>query len=184
MVLWAAQPDGQLAARSSPLRDGSDGAGSEQARRCQSGIAVPLTIDLLRRGMPVRLEVGGHSMTPFIRCGDVITLHPRADQRPCLGDVLAVASEGRRLTVHRHVGWSSGRVVLRGDATVAPDAAVPIESVLGVVAGVTRGAGRAWAALGPERRIVAWLSRVGVLGRIAIFRAHLKRRLRALVPLG
>jgi hypothetical protein len=139
---------------------------------------VPLLKVLLGGGRHVRLRVSGHSMTPFIRRGDLVTVRPRCDLRPSLGDVLVVAADSRWLTVHRHVGWAEGRIVPRGDSATAPDTAIPLASVLGVVIRVDRQGRRAWAALGPERRMVAWLSRIGLLGQIARLRARLKRSAR------
>jgi hypothetical protein len=129
----------------------------------------------LRDGQAVSLEVGGHSMTPFIRGGDRLTVRPRQGRRPSLGQVLVAAVDPGRVIVHRHVGWLEDRVVLRGDSTAASDAPIPLEAVVGVVARVERGDRRVWAALGPERRLVAWLSRRGLLGRMARLRARLGR---------
>ncbi|HXK08236.1 MAG TPA: S24/S26 family peptidase [Vicinamibacteria bacterium] len=136
---------------------------------------APLLEGLLRDGRSVSFRVDGHSMTPFIRRGDLVTVRPRLGDRPSLGDVLLVVADGHRLTVHRHVDWADGRVVPRGDAAPAPDPAVPLDRALGVVARVERRGRLVRVGLGPERRVVAWLSRIGLLARLALLHARLGR---------
>ncbi|HUL76785.1 MAG TPA: S24/S26 family peptidase [Vicinamibacteria bacterium] len=150
--------------------------GLDPARPVQRGsdLAVPLIEDLLGEGRSVSFEVDGHSMTPFIRRGDRVTVRPRRT-RPSFGDVLVVVADARRLTVHRHVGWADGLIVPRGDCAPAPDPPVPLERVLGVLTRVDRQDRRVRAGLGPERRVIAWLSRIGLLARIARLHARLGR---------
>jgi hypothetical protein len=151
----------------------SDASGAE--RRRGNDLVAPLVRDLLLDDRPVRLTVGGHSMTPFIRRGDVVTVQPTRLSRPVLGAVLVVAADAQRFTVHRHVGWRDGRIVPRGDCAPAPDPAIPLASVLGVVTRVERSGLRVWAGLGPERRVLAWLSRTGWLAQLARLRTRLDR---------
>ena len=51
----------------------------------------------------------------------------------------------------------------RGDVALASDPPVPIEAVLGAVTRVERGRRRIRLGLGPERLLLAWFSRVGLL---------------------
>ena len=141
-----------------PLADGED------------GILLPVAAfrgileDILRRGESVRFRAGGISMHPFIRDGDVLTVSPLAHGRSRLGDVVAVRQPGAdRLLVHRVVAARPGRVVTRGDAAHSDDGPVPGGCVLGVVTRVERGAHEVTAGRGPERRVLALLSRHGLL---------------------
>ena len=147
----------------------------ECAQPLQRGndVLTPLVRELLSEGRSVSIEVDGHSMTPFIRRGDLVTVRPRRDSRPSRGDVLLFVPDSRRFIIHRHVGWVKGRVVPRGDCAPASDAPIPLEDVLGKVTQVERQGRRIWAGLGPERWVVAWLSRIGLLGRLARLRALL-----------
>ena len=138
-------------------------------------LAAPLLRGLLSDGIPVCVEVGGHSMTPFIRRGDLVTLRPRSGHRLPVGAVLLLQDANRRLLLHRHLGWAAGRIVPRGDNTAAADATVAPEQVLGVVTRVQRRGRRVWAGLGPEGRLIAWLSRGGLLRRAARLRERLRR---------
>lgn len=137
-------------------------------------LLTPLVKDLLSESQPVCLEVDGHSMTPFIRRGDLVTVRPRRASRPALGDVLLVAADARRFTIHRYVDHVDGCVVPRGDCAPTADPPTPIEEVLGFVTRVEREGRRVWAGLGPERRTIAWLSRTGLLWRVARWRARFK----------
>ena len=133
----------------------------------------PLLSDLLRGGTPVRLEVTGHSMSPFIRSGDVVTIEPLSGHRPALGGVVALVPGGR-LLVHRLVGWDHGRALCRGDVATSADAWAAPDDLLGRVTRVERGGRRVRLGLGIERMPIAWLSRVGLLR----FLARLRERFR------
>jgi SOS-response transcriptional repressor LexA len=162
-----------LGATGGPAR-GDSAAGRPIERG--NDLLAPLLKDLLSEGRPVCLEVNGHSMTPFIRRGDLVTVHPRRGARPSLGEVLVATPDAHRFTVHRCVDRVADGVVLRGDCAPASDPPIALERVLGVVTRVERQGREVRAGLGPERRLIAWLSRTGLLGRIAHLRASLKAR--------
>jgi hypothetical protein len=143
-----------------------------------NGLVPPLLTDLLRGGLAVRLEVTGHSMTPVVRRGDVVTITPHRGARLSLGDVVAFVPGRGRLTVHRIVGRAAGYLLPRGDAAPTADPPITRDDVLGVVTRVERRDRRVGIGLGPERRAVAWLSRIGLLGHLARVRASHERRTR------
>jgi hypothetical protein len=132
-----------------------------------------LAADLLRGGSPVRLEVTGHSMSPLIRSGDVVTIEPLSGRRPALGEVVAVAPAGG-LLVHRLVGWDRGRALSRGDVAAEADPVTSSEDLLGRVTRVERRGRRVRLGLGIERVPIAWLSRVGLLRALARLRQRLR----------
>jgi hypothetical protein len=132
-----------------------------------------LAADLLRGGSPVRLEVTGHSMSPFIRSGDVVTIEPLSGRRPALGEVVAVAPASG-LLVHRLVGWKRGRALSRGDVAAEADPVTPSEALLGRVTRVERRGRRVRLGLGIERVAIAWLSRAGLLRALARLRQRLR----------
>ena len=133
----------------------------------------PLLTDLLRGGTTVRMEVTGHSMSPFIRSGDVVTIEPLLGRRPALGEVVALAPGGR-LLVHRLVGWDRGRALFRGDVAAGADPVASSDDLLGRVTCVERGGRRVRLGLGVERLPIAWLSRVGLLRALARLRERLR----------
>jgi hypothetical protein len=134
-----------------------------------------LVRDLLRDGLPVKVSVTGSSMVPFIRAGDVVTLRPGAEA--FLGGVIAYLRPGARLVVHRVVALSGAGVVTRGDASPETDGPVGWGDVLGHVSGVERG-GKPLLGLGfgPERALIAVLSRWGLLQVGIRLLVGLKRR--------
>ena len=120
--------------------------------------------DVLARGVPFRFSARGMSMDPFIRDGDAITIVPLASGRPVEGDVVALCSpRDGRLIVHRVVAAGPAGFVVRGDANDDADGVVTRQEVLGQVSAVHRGDRRVVAGSGPERRLIALLSRFGLL---------------------
>lgn len=105
-------------------------------------------------------------MSPFIRDGDTITLAP-FDTAACRsGDIVAVIRPGSgRLVVHRIVCIDGDRCRIRGDNTPAEDGDFPFESVIGTVTRVERAGKTVRLGLGPERALIALLSRWGWLPR-------------------
>ena len=124
-----------------------------------------VALDVLRAGGSVRLVARGHSMTPAIRDGDRVELEPLGSP-PRPGDVLACEADGS-LVIHRLVGRPGGRLELRGDAAPARDQPLAPGAALGRVVRVERGGRPVLLGLGPERVLLAWLSRHGVLRALA-----------------
>jgi len=121
-----------------------------------------LVRDLLRDGLPVKVAVTGSSMVPFIRAHDVVCLRP-GPGGDLLGGVIAFLRPGERLVVHRVIARTGAGVVTRGDASPETDEPVGWGDVLGHVTGVERRGQPVGLGLGPERALVAVLSRWGLL---------------------
>jgi hypothetical protein len=138
----------------------------------EAELLAQLLAERLTSGEAASLRVTGHSMTPSIRAGDLITLEPLRGLRPRSGDVLAIALPEGRLLVHRLVGWRRGRLVTRGDVAPAADAPAPLAAILGRVTRIEREGRPVRLGLGWERAPLAWLSRAGLL-RLA---ARIRRR--------
>lgn len=120
---------------------------------------------VLARGKPFRFRARGWSMSPFIRDGDVITVSPIPRSLPATGDVVAFIRPGSgSLVVHRVVARGSHSALIQGDKGLEYlDGIIPRENLLGRVTRVERNGHRTWSGLGPERRIIAWLSAAGLL---------------------
>lgn len=137
--------------------------------------------DVLARGVPFRFRARGMSMDPFIRDGDVITVVP-LHARPRLGDVIACTHPGNgRLMVHRVVAAGQDGLVLRGDANDAADGAVAWGEVLGAVSAVQRGGRAVLLGRGPERLLLAYLSRGGALRPLVAEARRVVHRVRGLL---
>jgi signal peptidase I len=119
-----------------------------------------LTREILGKGLPFRFTAPGFSMSPFIRDGDVITLAPyKADScRP--GVVVAFVRPGtERLVVHRVVAVSKNGCHIRGDNAPDDDGDIPHASIIGQVVRIEHAGKTVRFGMGPERKIIAVLSR-------------------------
>lgn len=135
--------------------------------RSDSLLSGQALIDLLRasmaKGFSFRFKAIGFSMDPFIRDGDVITLSPVSHRGPGLGDVVAfVQRETGKLLIHRVVKKRKSNCVLRGDNSLESDGEEAMEDILGSVIRVERNNERVTLGLGPERFLIAFLSRMGL----------------------
>jgi hypothetical protein len=138
-------------------------------------------LDLMRavlaRDVPFRFCARGWSMAPFIRDGDVITVAPLGSSRPGVGEVVAfIRPEAGNLVVHRVVARRDAAVFIQGDSLPeCPDGIIPRENLLGRVTRIERNGHEVRLSLGPERYLIAWLSRAG---KLIPMRAGLVSRLR------
>jgi len=121
--------------------------------------------EVLARGMPFRFRAKGWSMIPFILDGDVISVSPLPRGVPGIGDVVAfMRPETEMLVVHRVIARRGGACLIQSDNSYGEsDGLVPRESILGRVMRVERGGRVIRLGLGPERLMIAYLSRLGLL---------------------
>jgi signal peptidase I len=121
--------------------------------------------EVLGRGLDFRFRANGWSMSPFIREGDVISLEPMRERLPRLGDVVAfVPRDVDNLVVHRVVSVKNIACLVKGDNIPgSPDGWIAPEQVLGRVSCVERNHRRMLLGLGPERALIAELSRINLL---------------------
>ncbi|MDO9325107.1 MAG: S24/S26 family peptidase [Methanoregula sp.] len=132
-----------------------------------SEVRLELTKAVMEKGKPFRFSVFGSSMYPFIRDRHIITITPLPEGRPELGDVVAFVKPGvKKLFVHRVVRIGAGLFQLRGDNAKAPDGMVSRANIIGIVTRVEHNSSDVRAGLGRERRLVAVMSRHGLLWRI------------------
>lgn len=144
-----------------------------------SGAALAALLgDVVARGVPFRFEARGFSMAPFVRDRDVVTVAPLRG-RARLGDVVAFVGEHGGLIVHRVTARRRGDYEIRADGLADAADLVPVGEVLGVVTRIERVGRDVRLGLGPERLLVAGLSRVGLLvplvGAAHVARDRLRR---------
>jgi len=133
-----------------------------------STLSGPVLTELLRavldRGEPFWFEAPGFSMSPFLQDGDTITVAPLAGLSPGHGDVVAFLRPGSgKVVVHRVVGQQGDALLIRGDNGGEESDLVSASSILGRVTKVERQGQSVRLGLGPERRLIAALSRRGLL---------------------
>jgi hypothetical protein len=129
---------------------------------------------LLRQGTRVWLAVGGSSMAPFLKNGDRVRLVPA--RRARVGDVVVRLCGPERLLVHRVVGRGGSEPLTRGDSATERDPAIRSGELLGRVDHAERAGRPVRLGLGPERWLLALLSRLGWL-RPLLVAARRGRRL-------
>jgi signal peptidase I len=113
-------------------------------------LSAPVIMELIEavheKGASFRFQAKGHSMTPAIRDGDVITVSPLKDIMPRRGDVLAFRHpEQPQMLVHRVLHTRAKRYFIKGDNCPEADGWIPAENILGLIAKVERrGKARFW----------------------------------------
>ena len=127
-------------------------------------LSGPALVELLRavlyKGKPFRFRAKGFSMSPFVMDGDIITVSPLTGDLPRLGEVVAyISAETGRLIVHRVIGKRGKGCLIRGDSAWEKQDWVTEAYILGRVTRVERNGKPVGLGLGPERRLIALLSR-------------------------
>ena len=121
---------------------------------------VELLKAVLDKGTPFRFRAEGFSMHPFIRNGDLVTLSPLFNTIPRLGDVVAFVLPGTdRLMIHRIIGAKGRFFLIKGDNLHGPDGLIPKTNILGRVTRVERNGKEIFFGIGPERILIALLTR-------------------------
>ncbi|MFH0790100.1 MAG: hypothetical protein V2A64_00545 [Candidatus Omnitrophota bacterium] len=125
-------------------------------------------IELIRaafaKGAFFRFTAKGFSMFPFIRSNDVITLVPLSLSPVEIGKAVAyVCPVHNKLIVHRVIDRKKGCYLIKGDNVPKPDCLIAKEHILGCVTAIQRNNKAVFLSLGPERAIIAFLSRTGML---------------------
>jgi hypothetical protein len=120
------------------------------------------------RGRPFRFKAGGYSMAPFIRDGDLVVVSPPISSLPGPGEVVAfLHPETGVPCIHRVLSIGHDDFLTQGDnRPQRPDGRIRREALLGRVTRVERNGKRIRLGLGPERRLLALLSRKDLLVRL------------------
>jgi len=132
-----------------------------------SGIAFAELMEaVLEKNVPFRFTARGSSMTPFIRDGDVLIISP-VSLRLRRGDVVPfINPSSNQLMVHRILDVSREGCLIKGDNNSVPDGRIPASRIIGHVVRVEQGGRPARFGLGPERFLIAWLSKCCLLTRL------------------
>ena len=129
-----------------------------------SELLPELVKEVLGKGVECRLQVKGYSMSPFIKDSDVVTISPMSDSSPGFGDVIAfIHPKTDKLIIHRVVWKSRDAYLLKGETALEPDGLIKKENLLGLVTKVERKGERIFLGLGPERFLIALLTRTNLL---------------------
>lgn len=120
-----------------------------------------LLIDVLHKGAAFRFRAKGFSMSPFIKDSDVVTVAPVSEHKPRFGDVVVfINPDTEELIIHRVIGKRDNfHFFIRGDNLPTHKHLVPIPQILGSVKRVERDGRTVALGLGPEKALIALLSR-------------------------
>jgi signal peptidase I len=130
----------------------------------QDSLLPEILRTVLRAGNDCRFQVKGHSMSPFIKDGDVVTISPMSDSSPGFGDVVAfIYLRTEKLVIHRVVRKSRDACIIKGENTLESDGLIKKENILGVVTKIERKGKKVFCGIGPERFLIALLSRKNLL---------------------
>lgn len=119
---------------------------------------------VLETGKSFRFKANGFSMTPLIKDGDNLTLSHAEANLIHIGDVVAfINPPDNQLIVHRVVARKKKDFLLKSDNGKSPDGWISAKRIIGRVNKIERENGQVRFGLGPEKGIVALLSRVNCL---------------------
>ncbi|NMB79964.1 MAG: S26 family signal peptidase [Methanomicrobiales archaeon] len=138
---------------------------------CERTFTGEVRLELLRavlaKNKPFRFTAYGHSMSPFIRNRDILTIEPLPAGSPRAGDVVAFTYPALgNLVVHRVITAEPRTCLIKGDNRRETDLPVDREHILGRVTRVERNGRIVRAGLGCERSLIACMSRHNILQRM------------------
>ncbi|MCK5098839.1 MAG: S24/S26 family peptidase, partial [Desulfobacteraceae bacterium] len=68
---------------------------------------------VLEKNADFRFQANGHSMSPFIKNQDIVTISPLLKNKPQTGDIVAACFlERKAIVVHRIIGKWQGRLLI------------------------------------------------------------------------
>jgi signal peptidase I len=117
---------------------------------------------VLGKGASFRFRCMGFSMSPFIKDGDVLTIAPFPLQgsAPIFGDVVVFTHPfTKKLIIHRLIGKRAGFYLTKGDNIPEVDDLISTTDILGHVKKVERNGKVISFGLGPERLLIAFMTR-------------------------
>lgn len=134
----------------------------------QIALSGPAVVELLQavigKGVPIRFRTEGPCMSPFIKDRDLVTVSPLRGASPGIGDVAAFVHRGtEKVLIHRVVGKTADSYLMKGDNAPEEAVLVPGADIPGRVTQVEREGKKIFLGLGPERVLIAFLSRRGLL---------------------
>jgi len=149
-------PDHQVKPALFTKKRGELSLSSQQLEKLMRGV--------LSKGACFRFQGKGFSMSPFIKDGDVLTIVPVQGSVPGFGDVLVFTHPHTgKLIIHRVIGKRAGSYLTKGDNAPEGDGLISRAFILGRVTKVERDGKYISLGLGPDRFIIAFVIRTGLL---------------------
>jgi len=123
---------------------------------------------VLGKGASFRFRCKGFSMSPFIKDGDVLTIAPLQGSSPGFGEVVVLTHPSTgKIVIHRVIKKRGGAYLTKGDNIPEADGLIAKTNILGRVTKVERNGAKFLLGLGPERFLIAFLTRWRLLPLLA-----------------
>ena len=149
-------PDYQIKPALFTMKRGDLSLSSQHLEKLMRGV--------LSKGSCFKFQGKGFSMSPFIKDGDVLTIASVRGGTPRFGDVVVFTHpHTSKLIIHRIIGKKSGSYLTKGDNAPEGDGLISRAAILGRVAKVERNGKYISLGLGPDRLIIAFMIRTGLL---------------------
>ena len=142
-----------------------------EERALSDEVLQDLIQETLAKGVALRIHAKGQSMLPFIQSGDKLTIEPLGTSPISIGKVvLFYQPQSKRLLIHRIIARRKQCYLIKADNSGPDDDGwLTDEAVLGCVAAIERAGRKIRFGLGPERWLIAFLSKRALLTRITSF---------------
>jgi len=155
---------------------------NEQEFSLSGAVTIELIQAAFIKDALFRFKVNGFSMSPFIQDGDIVTLSPVSRSPISLGKAVACISPvHKRLVIHRVIGKKGDHYLIKGDNIPRADCLMDKKYILGCVTAIERKNKTVLLGLGPERIVIAFLSRKGFRPLILSFWRLIPKSLRGLI---
>lgn len=131
---------------------------------------------LLQEGRDVQFKVKGHSMMPFIRDKDVVTVSPLQKKYLRRGSVVAfVHPAHNKLIIHRIIGQKNGgdKFIIKGDSCFFSDGSIPIDYIMGYIKDLQRGLKKIVVSCSLKQQCIGLLSQLNIIAVMFFFRTRL-----------
>ncbi len=128
-----------------------------------------LMVAVLEKNADFRFQAKGHSMSPFIKNQDIVTLSPLSQNKPEIGDIVAASFLGRKsIMIHRVIGKKQYKFIIKGDNNKSRDGIFEQDQIIGLVVKVERNRKRVCYGGGVYGKIIAVLSKNGSLNNLIL----------------
>lgn len=124
---------------------------------------------VLEKKADFRFQAKGHSMSPFIKNQDIVTISPLPINRPHTGDIVAASFLQRKsIMVHRVIGTQQDKFIIKGDNNKSRDSLFEQDQIIGLVTKVERNGKRVWYGGEWSGKTIAFFSKTSLLNNLIL----------------
>lgn len=128
---------------------------------------INVMLAVLKKNADFRFQAKGHSMSPFIKDKDIITISPLSINNPATGDIVAVSfQDTKSFIVHRIVDEKDGEFIIKGDNNKSIDGIFKEDQIIGIVTKVERNGVKVWTGGRGTKKFIAFVSKNRLLNNL------------------